>query len=75
MNAREELRRALDEELRSVLTETGRAPVHQLIDTFARDYAHELAKAIRNAADEEQDYYAPQGMYQAADLIDPEVES
>jgi hypothetical protein len=29
----------------------------------------DAADAIEAAADAEQDYYAPQGMYQAADLI------
>lgn len=69
MNAREELRLKIDEMLRSVLTEAGRRPIHEAIDTFARDYLHEAAEAIYNAANEEQDFYAPQGMDKAADLL------
>ena len=44
-----------------------------VIDANLNAHAHELAEKIRAAADDEQDYYQPQGMYAAADLIDPEV--
>ncbi|MET9098320.1 hypothetical protein [Streptomyces antibioticus] len=37
--------------------------------------AHELAEQIRTHADSDDlDYYSPQGLREAADLIDPEVQ-
>lgn len=56
--------------LRSVLTEAGRRPIHEAIDRFANDYAHEMAEAIRN-----HEFHPGAEPYDAADLIDPEVES
>ncbi|MGW4603751.1 hypothetical protein ACWENS_10820 [Streptomyces sp. NPDC004532] len=38
-------------------------------------YAHELAERIRTYAERDDlDYYSPQGLGEAADLIDPQVQ-
>lgn len=44
-----------------------------LVDELLDAYAHELAEKIReHAGSDGLDYYSPQGLYEAADLIDPE---
>ncbi|MEU2996892.1 hypothetical protein [Streptomyces sp. NPDC006863] len=42
------------------------------IDQLLQEHAHELAERIRKHADRDDlDYYSPQGLGEAADLIDP----
>ncbi|MCY0926241.1 hypothetical protein OTB20_08480 [Streptomyces sp. H27-H1] len=47
----------------------------RVADEILAEHAHELASRIRTHSERDDlDYYSPQGMWEAANLIDPEVD-